>query len=133
MSLINSYIRKFPQNNNLAIYFLQQIHLLDICQRNNWRCIHNQRKLFLDAFHSHSVRSTIRIRTVFFITKILSVYVTQIRTTGGFFFIYLTTYHYITVCNNGDKKHVLTKLIARTRFSDSDYLFSEINVKLLFY
>ena len=68
-----------------------------------------------------SVRSTIRIRTVFFITKILSVYVTQIRTTGRFFFIYLITYHYITVCNNGDKKHVLTKLIARTRFSDSDY------------
>jgi hypothetical protein len=77
-----------------------------------------------------SVRSTIRIRTVFFITKILSVYVTQIRTTGGFFFIYLITYHYITVCKNGYKKRVLTKLIARTRFSDFDYLFSEINVNL---
>ena len=34
-------------------------------------------------------------------------------------------------CKNGDnKKRVLTKLIARTRFSDSDYLFSEINVNL---
>ena len=78
-----------------------------------------------------SVRSTIRIRTVFFITKILSVYVPQIRPTGGFFFIYLTTYHYITVCNNGDKKNVLTKLIARTRFSDFNYLFSEINVNFI--
>ena len=36
-------------------------------------------------------------------------------------FFYLITYHYITVCNNGDKKRVLTKLIARTRFSDFDY------------
>jgi len=40
------------------------------------------------------------------------------------FFIYLTTFHYITVCKNGDKKRALTKLIARTRFSDFDYLFS---------
>ena len=61
----------------------------------------------------------------------MSVYVAQIRATGGFFFIYLiTTYHYITVCNNGDKENVLTKLIARTRFSDFNYLFSEINVYL---
>ena len=78
-----------------------------------------------------SVRSTVRIRTAFFITKIMSVYAPQLRPTGGFFFIYLTTYRYITVCNNGDKKHVLTKLIARTRFSDFDYLFSEINVQLI--
>ena len=45
-----------------------------------------------------SVRSTVRIRTVFFITKIMSVYSTQLRTTGGFLFIILTTFHYITAC-----------------------------------
>ena len=35
-----------------------------------------------------SVRSTIRIRTVFFITNFMSVYATQLRTIGGFLSIY---------------------------------------------
>ena len=40
-----------------------------------------------------------------------------------YYFNYITLYHEL-------QKRVLTKLIARTRFSDSDYLFSEINVNL---
>ena len=64
--------------------------------------------------------------------KSYDVYVTTFETSSAPTPASVCTYHYITVCKNGDKKHVLTKLIARTRFSDSDYLFSEINVNLSF-
>ena len=81
-----------------------------------------------------SVRSTICIQRSFSILNFLNCYVSLCHSTPHImriFFIYLTTFHYITVCKNGDKKRVLTKLIARTRFSDFDYLFSEKNVNLV--